>query len=224
MVREDQEERREKSTGRWGTGLGVVLLWRHGEAHGVEQRGVAANDELLAAAGRRAWRGDAPANSEAARALARGDYKSIELFAMKVEPPQAEIDLNRLVSSPMTERTSVPSVEQRIMIDAANAYRQPKSKVEFHAPNAIRPSPTSQANEVDVIASEEVILKDGDVDCDFDEVEEGFHGIDIGDLDAYIAQKEMDCELPFRRLYGYDSNDEGPREELDEDGFTKEEN
>ncbi|KAE8792643.1 Protease 2 [Hordeum vulgare] len=93
----------------------------------------------------------------------------------------------------MTERTSVPSVEQRIMIDASNAYSQPESE-------------------------------DGDVDCDFDEVEEGFHGIDIGDLDAYIAQKEMDRELPFRRLYGYDSDDEGPQEELDEDGFMKEEN
>ncbi|KAE8815983.1 hypothetical protein D1007_06523 [Hordeum vulgare] len=117
------------------------------------------------------------------------DDKSIELFATKVEPPRPEIDLNRCVSSPMTERTSVPSVEQMIMIDATNAYSQPESEVEFHAPNAIRPPPTSQENEVDVIASEEVILKDGDVDCDFDEVEEGFHGIDIGDLDAYIEQK-----------------------------------
>lgn len=34
----------------------------------------------------------------------------------------------------------------------------------------------------------------------------------------------MDRELPFRRLYGYDSDDEGPQEELDEDGFMKEEN
>ncbi|KAE8817284.1 Protease 2 [Hordeum vulgare] len=125
----------------------------------------------------------------------------------------------------MTDRTSVPSVEQSIMIGASNAYSQPESEVEFYAPNAIRPpSPTSQANEVDVIATEEVILKDVDVNGDFDEVEEGFHGIHIGDLDAYIAQKEMDRELPFRRLYGYDSDDEGPQEELDEDGFTKEEN
>ncbi|KAE8790707.1 hypothetical protein D1007_34912 [Hordeum vulgare] len=126
--------------------------------------------------------------------------KSIELFATKVEPPWAEIDLNRLVSSSMTERTSVPFVEQRIMIDASNAYSQPptskESEVEFHAPNACSPAQTSQANKVDVIASEEVILKDGDgdVDGDFDEVEEGFH------------------------------DDEGPQEELDEDGFTKEEN
>ncbi|KAE8795084.1 Protease 2 [Hordeum vulgare] len=55
-------------------------------------------------------------------------------------------------------------------------------------------------------------------------LEEGFHGIDIGDFDAYITQKEMDHELPFRRLYGYDSDDEGPQEELDEDGSMNEEN
>ncbi|KAE8795197.1 Protease 2 [Hordeum vulgare] len=124
----------------------------------------------------------------------------------------------------MADRTSLPSVEQMITIDASNAYSQLESEVEFHAPNAIRPPPTSQEYEVDVIASKEVILKDVDVDGDFDEVEEGFHGIDIGDLNAYIAQKEMDRELPSRRLYGYDLDDEGPQEELDEDGFTKEEN
>ncbi|KAE8815107.1 hypothetical protein D1007_07619 [Hordeum vulgare] len=128
----------------------------------------------------------------------KSDDKSTELFATKVEPPRAEIDLNRLVSSPMTERTSVPFVEQRIMIDASNAYSQPptskESEVELHSPNACCPPPVSQANEVDVIASEEVIQKDGDVDGDgdFDEAEEGFHGIDVGDLDAYIAQNEMD--------------------------------
>ncbi|KAE8776477.1 Protease 2 [Hordeum vulgare] len=116
------------------------------------------------------------------------------------------------------------------MIDASNASSQPptskENEVELHAPNACSPPPTSQANEVDVIASEEIIQKDGDGDSDgdFDEVEEGFHGIDIGDLDAYIAQKEMDGELPFRHLYGYDSYTEGPQEEFDEDEFAKEEN
>ncbi|KAE8775458.1 Protease 2 [Hordeum vulgare] len=136
----------------------------------------------------------------------QSEEKSLELFAIKVEPPRVAIDLNRLVSSPMTERTSVPFVEQRIMIDASNAYSQPstskESEVELYAPNACSQPPTNQAFEVDVIASEEVIQKDGDGDVD--EVEEGFHGIDVGDLDAYIARKEMDCELPFRRLYGYD--------------------
>ena len=41
---------------------------------------------------------------------------------------------------------------------------------------------------------------------------EGFHGNDVGDLDAYIAQKDMDRDLPFRRQYAYDSDDEGPVE------------
>ncbi|KAE8811576.1 hypothetical protein D1007_11635 [Hordeum vulgare] len=133
----------------------------------------------------------------------QSEDKSIELFATKVEPPWAEIDLNRVVSSPMTERTSVSFVVQRIMIDTSNAYIQPptskESEVELHAPNACSQPTTSQANEVDVIASEEVIQKDGDgyVDGDFDEVDEGFHGIEVGDLDAYVAQKEMDRDLPF---------------------------
>ena len=77
----------------------------------------------------------------------QSEDKSIELFATKVEPPRAEIDLNRLVSSPMTERTSVPFVEQRIMIDASNAYSQPptskESEVELYVPNACSPPPTS---------------------------------------------------------------------------------
>ncbi|KAE8811401.1 hypothetical protein D1007_11782 [Hordeum vulgare] len=116
------------------------------------------------------------------------------------------------------------------MIDASNAYSQPpiskESEVELYAPTACSQPPTSQANEVDVTVSENVIQKDGDGDAhgDLDEVEEGFHGIDVGDLDAYMAQKEMDHELPFRRLYGYDSDDGDLEEELDEDGFTKEEN
>ncbi|KAE8814908.1 Protease 2 [Hordeum vulgare] len=130
----------------------------------------------------------------------------------------------------MTESRSVPFVEDRIVIDASNAYSQPptiqENEVDLYGPNACSQPPTSQANEVDVIATEKIIQEDGDGDddVDLDEVEVGFHGIDVGNLDAYIAQKDMDRELPFRRLYGYDSDDEGPREELDEDGFTKEEN
>ncbi|KAE8813711.1 hypothetical protein D1007_09218 [Hordeum vulgare] len=162
--------------------------------------------------------------------LDQSEDKSLELFATKVEPPRIAIDLNRIVSSPMTEMTNVPFVEKMIMIDASNAYSQPQSskesEVELYAPNACSQPPTSQANEVDVIPSEKVIQKDGDGDADgdLDEVEEGFHGIDVGDLDAYIVQKEMDRELSNRRLYGYDSDEEGAEEELDEGGLTKEEN
>ncbi|KAE8820860.1 Protease 2 [Hordeum vulgare] len=118
----------------------------------------------------------------------------------------------------------------RIVIDASNTYSQPSTRqeneVELHAPNACSQPPISHANEVDMIASEKVIQEDGDgdVDGDLDELQKGFHVIDVRDLDAYITQKEMDHELPFKRLYGYGSDDEGIEEELDEDGFTKEEN
>ncbi|KAE8767281.1 hypothetical protein D1007_61387 [Hordeum vulgare] len=85
--------------------------------------------------------------------VSQAEDKSLELFATKVEAPRFAIDFNRLVSSPMIERRSVPFVENRIGVDASNAYSLP---------------PTNQENE--------------------------------------------------------DSNDEGPREELDEDGSAKEEN
>ncbi|KAE8819511.1 hypothetical protein D1007_02494 [Hordeum vulgare] len=64
--------------------------------------------------------------------------------------------------------------------------------------------PTIQANELDVIASEKVIHKDGGGDADggLDEVEEGFHGIDVGDLDAYITQKEMDYQAQWPKYHG----------------------
>ncbi|KAE8797190.1 Protease 2 [Hordeum vulgare] len=155
---------------------------------------------------------------------------SYDELVAKVEPPLVVIDLNWIVSSPMAERTSMPFVKKMIIIDASNAYRQPRtskeSEVELYAPNACSQPPTSQANEVDVIASEKLIQKDGDgyADDDLDEVEEGFHGIDVGDLDAYILQKGVDHELPFRRVYGSDSDEEDPEEELDKDEFTKEEN
>jgi hypothetical protein len=162
----------------------------------------------------------------------QSEYKSLELFATKVEPPRFTIDLNRHVSSPMndmTERTMVPLVEHRVVVDAPNAYHQPRprlptseaNEVELYAPNASSQPPTSQANEVEVIASDKVIQEDGDAHDDDEEQEEGIHGNDVGDLDAYIAQKDMDRELPFRRQYVYDSDDEDPGEEFDEDGFTK---
>ncbi|KAE8813745.1 hypothetical protein D1007_08930 [Hordeum vulgare] len=34
----------------------------------------------------------------------------------------------------------------------------------------------------------------------------------------------MDRSLPYNHMYGYDSHDQGPMEEFDEDGFTAQEN
>lgn len=179
--------------------------------------------------------------------VAQSEDKSLELFATKIQPPRFTIDLNRHVSPPthdMTESTSVPLVENRVVVYAPNASRQPRpqhtssqaNEVKVYGPNAYRQPraqpPTCQANVVEVYApnassqppNSQVIQKDGDAHGDDDEQEEGFHGNDVGDLDAYIAQKDMDRELPYLRQHGYGSDDEGPEEELDEDGFTKEEN
>ena len=56
----------------------------------------------------------------------------------------------------MSERTMVPLVEHRVVVDAPNAYRQPRphpptseaNEVELYAPNASSQPPTNQANEV----------------------------------------------------------------------------
>ena len=65
-------------------------------------------------------------------------------------------------------------------------------------------------------------LEDG---CsDDDEQEDEIHGNDIGDLEAFVRQQDMDREIPYGRAYAYDSDDEGPEEELDVDGFTEREN
>ncbi|KAK1667171.1 hypothetical protein QYE76_055330 [Lolium multiflorum] len=45
----------------------------------------------------------------------------------------------------------------------------------------------------------------------------------IGDLDKYWTQEEMDHSIPYSRCYASDSDDDGPEEEVDEDGFTAKE-
>ena len=53
--------------------------------------------------------------------VSQSEDKSLELFATKVESPRFTFDLNRHVSSPMddmSERTMVPLVEHRVVVDA----------------------------------------------------------------------------------------------------------
>ena len=50
----------------------------------------------------------------------------------------------------------------------------------MYAPNASSQPPTSQANEVEVIASDGGIQEDEDAYDDDEEQEEGFHGNDVG--------------------------------------------
>src|SRR3954466_12445019 len=45
----------------------------------------------------------------------------------------------------------------------------------------------------------------------------------VGDLEAYNVQENMDQSIPYSRCYAFDSDDDGPDEEVDEDGFTSKE-
>ena len=45
----------------------------------------------------------------------------------------------------------------------------------------------------------------------------------MGDLDQYHVQETMDQSIPFSRAYASDSDDDGPDEEVDEEGFMPKE-
>ena len=58
-----------------------------------------------------------------------------------------------------------------------------------------------------------------------DEHEDNEDGIDlhdnnVGDLDLYIEQETMEHDIPYSRCYASDSDDDGPDEDVDEEGFT----
>ncbi|KAE8777983.1 hypothetical protein D1007_49211 [Hordeum vulgare] len=49
------------------------------------------------------------------------------------------------------------------------------------------------------------------------------HDNNLGDLDKYNLQETMDHSIPYSRGYAFESDDEGPDEEVDEEGFTAKE-
>jgi hypothetical protein len=66
------------------------------------------------------------------------------------------------------------------------------------------------------------------LDNEYDEHDDGDDGFEmncnnIGDLDKYWTQEEMDHSIPYSRCSVSDSDDDGPTEELDEDGLTAKE-
>ena len=145
--------------------------------------------------------------------------KSLEIFATKIDPPPPlQIDLNRNASSPIHD-------------DSAEVY----------IPNCSSQPPSSQPNEDHINASAIVLHHDaiphveeddsGHVDDDvivaqedaYAENEE-IHYNSIGNLDVIMRKQDMDRILPYNRVCGHNSDDEGPEEELDENGLTAQEN
>ncbi|KAK1629933.1 hypothetical protein QYE76_004248 [Lolium multiflorum] len=126
--------------------------------------------------------------------VAGSQDKALELFATKTVDARIELDLNR-PSSPVRERSPPPMSQEE-------ATQSPI----VQSPIAQQPPLDNEYDEHD----------DGD---------DGFemNGNNIGDLDKYWTQEEMDHSIPYSRCYASDSDDDGPEEEVDEDGLTAKE-
>ncbi|KAK1662193.1 hypothetical protein QYE76_050352 [Lolium multiflorum] len=126
--------------------------------------------------------------------VAESQDKALELFATKTVDARIELDLNRR-SSPVQARSPPPMSQEE-------ATQSP-----------IVQSP---------IAQEPPLEKEYD---EHDDGDDGFEMNDnnVGDLDKYWTQEEMDHSIPYSRCYASDSDDDGPDEELDEDGLTAKE-
>ncbi|KAE8772120.1 hypothetical protein D1007_55925 [Hordeum vulgare] len=117
--------------------------------------------------------------------------KALELFAIKTNVPNLQLDLNR-VASPIVEAIPPPINEEDNI--------EPLSCVQHE--------PLLEANdEHDDDENDGTVLDDNN----------------LGDLDKYNLQEIMDHSIPYSRGYASESDDEGPDEEVDEEGFrTKE--
>ncbi|KAE8788511.1 hypothetical protein D1007_37438 [Hordeum vulgare] len=69
----------------------------------------------------------------------------------------------------------------------------------------------------------EPLLEDNDEHDDDENDGTVLHDNNLGDLDKYNLQETMDHSIPYSCGYASESDDEGPDEEVDEEGFTAKE-
>ncbi|KAE8785269.1 hypothetical protein D1007_41012 [Hordeum vulgare] len=125
--------------------------------------------------------------------------KALELFAIKTNVPNL-LDLNR-VASPIVEAIPAPINEE--------ANIEPLSCVD-------------EANE-EVNIEHEPLIEANDEHDDDENDGNVLHDNNLGDLDKYNLQETMDHSIRYSRGYASESDDEGPDEEVDEEGFTAKE-
>ncbi|KAE8812178.1 hypothetical protein D1007_10782 [Hordeum vulgare] len=125
--------------------------------------------------------------------------KALELFAIKTNVPNL-LDLNRVASS-IVEAIPAPINEE--------ANIEPLSCVD-------------EANE-EVNIEHEPLVEANDEHDDDENDGNVLHDNNLGDLDKYNLQETMDHSIPYSRGYASESDDDGPDEEVDEEGFTAKE-
>jgi hypothetical protein len=128
--------------------------------------------------------------------VASSAVKSLEVFASKVvKAPFFHVDLNQTLVDDVSPISSVPPIVEHKVEVEANEYPQ----YEFGGSAPIK-----------------------DDGHDSDEEYERHHNI-VGDVEAQVRHKDMDPDIIYQRACVDDSDDEGPVNELDEDGFTEKE-
>ncbi|KAE8811560.1 hypothetical protein D1007_11619 [Hordeum vulgare] len=121
--------------------------------------------------------------------------KALELFVIKTNVPNLQLDLNR-AASPIVE-ASPSRINEEANIEPLSAQQ-----------SCIQHEPLLEAND-----EHDDDENDGTV----------LHDNNLGDLDKYNLQETMDHSIPYSRGYASESDDEGPDEEVDEEGFTAKE-
>ncbi|KAK1608864.1 hypothetical protein QYE76_032537 [Lolium multiflorum] len=113
------------------------------------------------------------------------------------------------------ELFATKTVDARIELD----LNRPSSPVKRSPP----PMSQEEATQSPIVQSP--IAQQPPLDNEYDDGDDGFEMNDnnVGDLDKYWTQEEMDHSIPYSRCYASDSDDDGPEEEVDEDGLTAKE-
>ncbi|KAE8805363.1 hypothetical protein D1007_18602 [Hordeum vulgare] len=125
--------------------------------------------------------------------------KALELFAIKTNVPNL-LDLNRVASSIVE---AIPAtINKEANIEPLSCVYEANEEVN------IEHQPLVEAND-----EHDDDENDGNV----------LHDNNLGDLDKYNLQETMDHSIPYSRGYASESDDEGPDEEVDEEGFTAKE-
>ena len=150
--------------------------------------------------------------------VAESQDKARELFSTKKVDSRLHLDLNRCASeggvrSPTQNQTRVdhevyetmsspPHMTQHVMC------QPPTTQLEISPPPSLNRNDQYEASE-----------EESD-DYKEDELEGELHNNEVGDVEAYCLHGYMDHDIPYMRCYASDSDEDGPEEEVDEDGFT----
>ncbi|KAE8801664.1 hypothetical protein D1007_22696 [Hordeum vulgare] len=128
--------------------------------------------------------------------VASSVVKSIEVFASKaVTTPLLHVDLNQPLVHDLSPISSVPPIVEHKVEVEVNEYPQ----YEFGGSAPIK-----------------------DDGHDSDEEYERHHNI-VGDVEDQVRHDDMDPDIVYQRACVDEWDDEGPANELDEDGFTQKE-